>query len=154
MAPCAPSRPHYARKAKQLDRAPRTSGPRDTRIGREQSCLGCFRERYVGGVVHSDVGTELPASWQQRQVPCSLHRKVRQVRQSQLCAPQIQGTNEDLLAKDRGHLQVDQLGRGEILTSQMSASEVSVRTVICQRDHQHAGVNDEHVPPECSQQPP
>ncbi len=43
------------------------------------------------------------------------------------------------------HLQIDQLGGGQVLVSQSGAGHNPVRPVVGQRDDEHAGLNDQHA---------
>lgn len=76
---------------------------------------------------------------------------VRQVVQCQFGSPEVDVSAGKPSAENRGHLQIDELGGGQVFTSEPRSGAVPVVSVICQRDDEDTGVNDEHaLPEECS----
>lgn len=77
---------------------------------------------------------------------CPLEGQVDQVVQGELSPPRVQVVAGQSPAEDRSYLEVDELRCGELFTVETRASLVAIATVVSQRNHEHAGVNDEHVP--------
>ena len=75
---------------------------------------------------------------------CPLQREIRQIGQGKLGTPPVELAADELVAENRQHLEIDEIGRRHPLAMQSCTCRVSVRAVISQCDGQHACVNDEH----------
>lgn len=51
----------------------------------------------------------------------------------------------EMPAQNGSDLEVDEVGRGQVLTAKALTSQVAVAAVVGQRHYEHAGINDEHV---------
>lgn len=81
---------------------------------------------------------------------CPPEREVDQIGQGKLGPPSVQMARGELPAKDRGHLEVDQFRRGQVLAAEPRPGLVTVPPVVCERDGEDTRVNDEHVRTEVS----
>ncbi len=76
-----------------------------------------------------------------------MQRQLFEVFDRETRATHRQLTREDLPPKHRDDLEVDQLGRGEVLACEAPADAVTGVAVIRKAGSQDTRVNDEHGPP-------
>lgn len=72
------------------------------------------------------------------------HRKIDEIRERELGAPPIESSQRRVPAEHRSDLEIDQLGRREILRLETVARVVAIGAVVGERGREDACVNDEH----------
>jgi hypothetical protein len=75
-----------------------------------------------------------------------------EVRQTKIGPAQRECPRATQPAKNRRHLEIDDLWRSECLPGEPTASLITVRTVINESSRDNAGINDDHGPPSPPQQ--
>ena len=91
-----------------------------------------------------EVVPQFPTARQEREVRRTLDREVDKVVEREPGSARIESPGRQLPAQHRHDLEVDQLGRSELMTTHPRTGKVAVGAVVTQRCCQDAGVNDEH----------
>ena len=71
-------------------------------------------------------------------------RELEEIVEGQSSPSRVEPSHRKLTAQHRGDLEIDQLGRSDVLTTQAPPRGVTVRTVVAQGGRENARVNDEH----------
>lgn len=74
----------------------------------------------------------------------ALDRELEEIVEGQSGPSRVELSCRKLTAQHRDDLEIDQLGRSQILTAQAPTCSVAVGAVVCQGSRQYARVNDEH----------
>ena len=113
-------------------------------FGSEEGRLRELDHGNVSGVVDGEVGSKLPTAGQQGGVGHPLDAKCPQISDGEVGAVLVEVAGGVHPSPRRGHLEVDQVRRGQALTPETAPSLVTVGAVIGQRGDDDAGVDDDH----------
>jgi hypothetical protein len=75
----------------------------------------------------------------------ALEREIDQVGHGELGPSKVELTAGTMPPEDGSDLEVNELRGSQVFTAKSRASQVAIAIVVSQRDHEHAGINDEHA---------
>ena len=129
--------------ANDLDRASRTRRAGELVIRSNECDRHGLGKSNVRGVVRGEVRAKRPASFKQQNVRYSVDAQRAEICDRQLRSSFVDETGAMHASPCCDDLDVDQVRRGETLTSQPIPDPIAVVSIVSERRHDDAGIDDD-----------
>lgn len=128
---------------KHLDQATRAWSLGERAVGGEERDVEQLGERHIRGVIHGEVVSKLPASIKQRSMPHTVDTQPLEVSEGQASTTLVEFAASNEAAPRRGHLQIEEVGRGQALTTEPISCAIAVGPVVCEGGHDDARIDND-----------